>query len=193
MNRHPTRERGAALVELALISTILVTMVLGVFEIGMAWRDHQSITQASRSGARVGSQLGTSSAADNQILRAVQAGLGSQASDISRIVVYQADANGNMPAACGTAVAGYSGAANCNVYNAASLAQLSTANKWGSGNTCGPLDANWCSVNERNHAQATATYVGVQVEVTRHFLTGLFGGGTHTMSETTVMRIEPVQ
>jgi hypothetical protein len=157
----------------------------------MAWSDHQSITQASRSGARVGSQLGTSSAADNQILRAVEAGLGSQASDISRIVVYEADANGAMPTACKTAAVGYSGSAKCNVYDGTSLAQLGTPAKWGSGSNCGPLDGNWCSVTKRTNAQATATYLGVYVEVERQFLTGLFGGSTHKMSEATVMRIEP--
>jgi hypothetical protein len=29
------------------------------------------------------------------------------------------------------------------------------------------------------------------VEIERNYLTGFFGGGTHTMSDTTVMRIEP--
>ena len=187
------RERGAALVELALLVTLLITLVLGVFEIGMAWSDHQDVTRSSRSGARVGSQLGKAPQSDNQILRAVQAGLQDQASHVTKIVVYEADANGDMPAACKTASAPYSGSAHCNVYNAATFSELGTASKWGSGTTCGTLDNNWCSATARNNAQDTATYLGVYVEVERHYLTGLFGGGTHRMSETTVMRIEPAQ
>lgn len=187
------RERGAVLVEMALLVTLLITLVLGVFEIGMAWSDHQDITQASRSGARVGSQLGKSVQTDNQLLRAVQASLQDQASTVTRIVVYEADANGDMPAACKTASAPYSGSAHCNVYNAATFSQLGTASKWGSGAACGTLDNNWCSATARNNTQDGATYLGVYVEVERQFLTGLFGGGTHRMSESTVMRIEPAQ
>jgi Flp pilus assembly protein TadG len=187
------RERGAVLVEMALIVSLLITLVLGVFEIGMAWSDHQAVTQASRSGARVGSQLGTAAQSDNQILRAVQAGLQDQASTVTRIVVYEADANGEMPAACKTASAPYSGAAHCNVYDAATFAELGTASKWGSGSACGTLDDNWCSATDRDNAQDSATYLGVYVEVERQYLTGLFGGGTHRMSEHTVMRVEPAQ
>lgn len=187
------RERGAVLVELALVSTILVTMVLGVFEIGMAWSDHQEVTAASRSGARVGSQLGKAAQADNQILKAVQAGLGSQASQVAKIVVYEADANGDMPAACKTAAVGYAGGAHCNVYGATSLADLNTAVKWGSGSACGQLDGNWCSATQRSNVQDTATYLGVYVEVNHHYLTGLFGGGSLKLTETTVMRVEPAQ
>ncbi|MDH3683369.1 MAG: pilus assembly protein [Acidimicrobiia bacterium] len=184
-------ERGAALVEFALVATILSTFVLGIFEIGMAWSDHQSLTQASRSGARVGSQLGTLPEADNEALRAIEAGVGAVDGTISRIVIFEADANGNMPAPCVTATAGYSGAANCNVYDAASLATLGNPVLWGSGSSCGPNDGNWCSVTDRDDTQQTATYVGVHVEFQRDYLTGFFGGGTHTMAETTVMRIEP--
>jgi len=178
---------------MALLVTLLIALVLGVFEIGMAWSDHQAVTQSSRSGARVGSQLGKAPQSDNQILRAVQASLQDQASTVTRIVVYEADANGDMPAACKTATAPYTGGAHCNVYDASSFSELGTAAKWGSGSSCGTLDNNWCSATARNNTQDSATYLGVYVEVERHYLTGLFGGGTHRISESTVMRIEPAQ
>jgi Flp pilus assembly protein TadG len=173
------------------MATILATVVLGIFEIGSAWSDHQTITQASRSGARVASQLGTRGEADNEALRAVEAGFASVDGDISRIVVFEADANGNMPAACETATAGYTGPANCNVYGPAHIADLNTSSQWGSGTSCGPADGNWCSATERDDVQQTATYIGVMVEYDRDYLTGFFGGGSHTITEATVMRIEP--
>ncbi len=184
-------ERGSVLVEFSLIATMLATMVLGVFEIGAAWSDHQTLTQGSRSGARVGSQLGVTGEADGEILSAIEAALGGLGSDLSRVVIYEADSNGAMPAACEVATAGYSGGANCNVYDATSIANLGTPGLWGSGSSCGTADANWCSATERVDEQASATYLGVRVEIERHYLTGLFGGGTHTVTETTVMRIEP--
>jgi hypothetical protein len=178
-------------VEFAFMATILTTIVLGIFEIGSAWSDHQTITQASRSGARVASQLGTRPEADNEALRAVEAGFASVNGQISRIVIYEADANGDMPIGCQTAAAGYSGPENCNVYDAASIADLNTTSLWGSGGSCGTADGNWCSVTDRDDIQQSATYLGVQVEYERQYLTGFFGGGSHTVTEATVMRIEP--
>ncbi|MGF1598102.1 MAG: TadE/TadG family type IV pilus assembly protein [Acidimicrobiales bacterium] len=184
-------ERGAILVEFALVALFLVTLALGVFEIGMIWSDHQVLTQASRSGARVASQLGTAPEADRETLRAIEAGFGGVTATIDRIVVFEADANGAMPAACETASAGYSGPANCNVYDATDIAALGTDSAWGAGTSCGTADDNWCPVTDRDDAQATASYVGVRIEIDRSYLTQLFGGGTHAMTETTVMRIEP--
>lgn len=184
-------ERGAALVEFALVTGLLTTLILGVFEIGMAWSDHQSLTQASRSGARVGSQLGTRPEADNETLRAIEAAFGGVDGTITRVVIFEADANGDMPAACVTAPAGYNGVANCNVYDDTHVAAVDNPPMWGSGGTCGTADDNWCSVTERDDFQQTATYLGVHIEFERRYLTGFFGGGTHTISETAVMRIEP--
>ena len=189
-SRARRRERGAVLVEMSIVATVFITLTLGVFEIGMAWSDHQAVTQAARAGARVGSQLGTAGEADRGALLATEASLGSVGT-VERIVVFEADANGDMPAACETAPVGYSGAANCNVYDATSLANLSTLSLWGSGSSCGSADGNWCSATERDAALASATYLGVLVEIRRSYLTGFFGGGTHTISEYVVMRLEP--
>ena len=184
-------ERGAVLVEFLIIATLLATLILGVFEIGMAWSDHQAVTQTSRSGARVVRQLGLAGEADAETLRTVAAGLSGIGADVSRVIVYEANGDGDMPSACLAASAGYNGGANCNVYDANSIANLGSAGWWGTGSSCGSADDNWCSATDRDDTQATATYIGVYVEIERSYLTGFFGGGTHTMSEATVMRIEP--
>ncbi len=186
-----SRERGAALVEFSFMATILVSLVLGVFEIGSAWSDHQSLTSASRAGARVASQIGVDGSADSETLYSIEAAMGGLGSTISRIVVYEADINGEMPAGCATATVGYSGGLNCNVYDANSISNLSTPGWWGTGGSSGSADGNWCAPSERDDAQMTATYVGVLIEIDRPYLTGFFGGGTQSMSEATVMRIEP--
>lgn len=75
------RERGAALVELAMVVLPLMTIVLGIIEVGGAWKDKSAAVQASRQGARV---VTSSSVAnpdngiylgDQQALLAVLAGL----------------------------------------------------------------------------------------------------------------------
>lgn len=189
--RRPQSERGAVLVEFALVGTLLVTLVLGVLEIGMAWRDYQSLNQASRSGARVVSQLGAAGEADQQSLLAIEAALGPLAPAISRVVIYEADANGDMPVDCVTATAGYAGPANCNVYDRTSLDNIATSGWWGSGTSCGSADGHWCPPTERSDDLLTSTFVGVLVELDRSSITGMFGSSTQRISEATVMRVEP--
>jgi hypothetical protein len=45
-------ERGAVLVEFAIVSVILFTMLFGIIEFGSAFNDYQSLRQAVREGAR---------------------------------------------------------------------------------------------------------------------------------------------
>lgn len=57
--RRPGRRRaggedGQALVEFALIAPILLVLVFGIFDLGMAWNAYQVITDAAREGARSG-------------------------------------------------------------------------------------------------------------------------------------------
>ena len=55
-------ERGANLVEMALISTILLLLVAGVIDIGRAFNNYIIITNAAREGVRQGSRLPCSAA-----------------------------------------------------------------------------------------------------------------------------------
>ncbi|HKY59441.1 MAG TPA: TadE/TadG family type IV pilus assembly protein [Gemmatimonadota bacterium] len=54
-NRRETLgERGQSLVEFAIALPVLLAIVIGIFEFGMAWNQRQVITNAAREGARVG-------------------------------------------------------------------------------------------------------------------------------------------
>lgn len=191
--RRAHRERGSILVEFAIVAAGLVILLLGMFEIGGLWTTHQVVSQASRTGARVGSQLGTAAEADQGVLLAIEAALADQAADVTRIVIYEAGATGEMPSACETAAAGYVGSDRCNVYDHTHMAHLTSPGWWGSGTSCGTADANWCPATDRDDSQYTATYLGVYVEIKHHYLTSFFGGGGTTISDTTVMRLEPSQ
>ncbi|UDY35131.1 TadE family protein [Dermatobacter hominis] len=46
------RERGAALVEFALVVPIFVLLVMGIIDFGMAFNDYNSVRQGVREGAR---------------------------------------------------------------------------------------------------------------------------------------------
>jgi Flp pilus assembly protein TadG len=50
--RRSVRQRGAAIVEFALVLTLLITLMAGIFEIGRAFWYYDALTKATRDGAR---------------------------------------------------------------------------------------------------------------------------------------------
>lgn len=54
------RERGAVVVEMAVVAPLLLTIVLGIIEFGWVFMVRQTMTTAAREGARVASLQGTS-------------------------------------------------------------------------------------------------------------------------------------
>jgi len=53
-------DRGAVLVEFALVMPILVMLLFGLVSAGMAWNQNLSLSSAARAGARYGATLPTS-------------------------------------------------------------------------------------------------------------------------------------
>ncbi|MDQ1752735.1 MAG: hypothetical protein QOE71_3791, partial [Pseudonocardiales bacterium] len=51
--RRRGRERGAAAVELALLTPVLLLFVLGIIDFGRLWYTQISLSQAAREGARL--------------------------------------------------------------------------------------------------------------------------------------------
>ena len=73
--RRSAGDRGAALTELVLIVPIFAMIVCGVLEFGMAWRDSMTVSNALRSGARVGSNMGDDRYADYDVLKAIESAM----------------------------------------------------------------------------------------------------------------------
>jgi Flp pilus assembly protein TadG len=63
MKRH-TDERGQAMVEFTLIATVLATLLLAVFQFGVAFSDYISVADAARAAARKASTYGAGSTYD---------------------------------------------------------------------------------------------------------------------------------
>lgn len=173
------RERGAAMVEFSLVAILLMTMAFGTIEMGTAWSDSQLVTQAARSGARGATQLGINGQADSFAVQAIEAALGDMAPMVDRIVIYDAAAtDGSMPSACETA--GPPGVAgSCSVYD---VSDFGTYGTWS--------DGAW-PPSARNNAVSGPGHLGVRIEIDRPYITGFFAGSTFSISDTTVMRIEP--
>ena len=60
LRRSVRNERGAASVEFALVSVVLLMLVFGIVEFGRTYGQYQVLTAAAREGARVAAVRGTS-------------------------------------------------------------------------------------------------------------------------------------
>jgi len=66
------KDRGATLVESAIVFGLLFLALFAVIEFGLAFKDWLSVSHGSREGARAGATFGQDPAADILILRAVE-------------------------------------------------------------------------------------------------------------------------
>ncbi len=178
-------ERGSVLVELTMVLPLLVSLVLGMMEMGMAWRDQQTVTQASRQAARVGSHLGQASNADQQAIEAALAVLDDEQRDnINFIVVYKVTSvnpTGTLPPACKT---GSSAANKCNWYGPSDIA---------SGTFAGTAwEPNTRKITlGTSGGQSGPDRLGVYVSVHRPWFTGFFPGDGTEIDVRSVMQLEP--
>ncbi len=99
------RQRGSVLVEMAMVLLPLMTITLGIVEIGAAWKDKSTAVQASRQGARVitsssvaNPDTGDPYLGDQQALLAVLAGLpdgveqsGGAVVQVRKVIIFNAD------------------------------------------------------------------------------------------------------
>ena len=93
----PDRERGAALVEFAIIAPLLFLLLYGIVELGLGLREQLTMSNAVTTGARIGSVLGTDGGSDIAILRAVEASLvgGTDIDVVTSVVIYEANPDGS--------------------------------------------------------------------------------------------------
>ncbi|HJS72038.1 MAG TPA: TadE/TadG family type IV pilus assembly protein [Acidimicrobiia bacterium] len=66
------KERGATLVEAAVVYLLLFLSLFAIIEFGMAFKDWLSVSHGSREGARAGATFGQDPASDILILREVE-------------------------------------------------------------------------------------------------------------------------
>jgi len=190
--RREDGERGAVMIEFALVGMLLATMAFGTIEFGYGWRSSMSVLTAARAGARSVASMGTDNQSDYFALTSIRTNLDSAGllDGVQRVVIYKADAtDGDPPAVCtGTITAT---TAKCNVYTGDQVRSVA-AGQFSA--TTGCMTAatvkNYCP-NGRITAQGTADSIGVYVQARQKSLTGFFGGAGFLASRDAVMRMEP--
>lgn len=187
MHPQSVRERGAALVEFALVAPVLMLLIFGGFEYGMFFKDYLTVANTTRTGARVGSAAGSSADADYQILQSVKAAaaaLPGGSASIQQISIYKSASAGGAPTT--TCQTTSSATDKCNTYTASAFSQ--PASKFGCGT--GSIDSVWCPTTRIDSQAVGPDYIGVWVKTTHGFVTKLFGT-SRTITDSVVMRIEP--
>ncbi|MBL8775097.1 MAG: pilus assembly protein [Acidimicrobiales bacterium] len=187
-------DRGAALTEFVLIVPIFVLLMAGVLEFGMAWRDSMTVSNALRSGVRVGSNAGRERSADYDILKSIEAAMREipDTARVQRIVVYKANTANSAPSAsCMAGTPSSSTSAPCNVYTGADMAR--PASDFSGTTSCGTTapDRFWCPVNRQNQQALGADYLGVWMQVRYNYITHVFPGTGLTIKDRAIMRLEP--
>ncbi len=194
--RNRRRQRGQSLVEFSLIIPILMSLVLGIAEFGVAFGTNMTLMEATREGARVGAVLVSganslgctgatgSASVDPQVIAAVQRVIESPGSGIDKsrvlaIRIYKADASGNdTTGSYNEWTLGAGGAPVCGV----NLDFKPTSTHWDASTRSNTLPVGSIGVK--------ITYI-YRLFTPLSALTGLFGAGQITMVDQTVMAFEP--
>lgn len=115
--RRSGSERGVVLVEMALVAPILILLVVGIMEFGLAFRDRLTVSNGTQSAGRVAAALGNSDDSDIAVLQAVEQSLGilpgSGGGVIKHVQIWRSNGSGSPVSGCGAIG---SGGANCNWY-----------------------------------------------------------------------------
>lgn len=193
--RDGSRDRGAVMVEFVLAVPLVILFAFAIIEFSLIWRNSLTVTTASQLGARAAANAGPERLADYRALSSALSGLSELPPDavIERVVVFKPiDDQGTMDPDCRTATTGKTGL--CNVYVGSNLNNPSSTIFGVPGETCdsGDPDVFWCPTSRKNDFGTGFDRVGVFVAVRHQHVTGvLFGDTTRTLTQTTVMQLEP--
>lgn len=186
--RQSNDERGASLVEAALITPVFLTLIFAILEGGLMFRTNLMLANSVGSGSRTVSIIATSPTSDYQALQRMKAELSSMNTDnIDRIVIFHADGPLDTPSAACQDFGGQSAVGEeCNVYTPADWDRPES--EFGCQNP-NVLDSFWCPT-DRSASVANLDMVGVWIRGEHNFATGFFGND-FTMTDQSILSLEP--
>lgn len=203
-------ERGATLVELAIVIPIFLGLIFVIVDLGMAFRSKLIVDNAVQSAARVGAAVGNGLDVDLHILEKLISEVGMLPNNgvgiISHVEIYEVNADGspNTGELNRYFFAWTSSTTDCD---------WSPCPKGTSGNVPGKPEwdlypdgySGWAwTPDERNVAVGTLDVIGVKVYFVHTFITGFLpissplcdtpsGNPTNCWTEDSILRLEPLQ
>lgn len=189
--RRQSRERGAAMIEFALVLFPLALLAFGIAEMGTAWVAHNRVEGAVSTAARVGAASGNTEDADLNLLRALQSALPDEAlANLDRVIVFQpTNADGGIPAGCmkpvgSTNEVGVNSGRRCNTYSGATVRGALTS--LGSADDYWPATSRIASLANPGGPEQ----IGVWVRTRHENITGTFWGD-FTITRQSIFRLQP--
>jgi hypothetical protein len=172
-------ERGAVIVEFAILLPLLLLITFGIVEYSSAYHDASLTADATRAGGRVGSAMATNASYSSSIVDAVNSALSTLPSDAPQeLWIYKANANGYP----GTGTSFSNCATNCIRYTWNSAAKAFDASK--------PSGGGWPASSQQVCNQPFDE-LGVYLKINHDFVTKFFGPSL-TITDHSVFRLEPV-
>ncbi len=173
-----SREEGATLVEVAVILPLLLTLAIGLAEIGFLVIDYITVTNAARSGARTGSALTNDPSTDDAILDVVEEDLCNLNHGTVEVVrIYKANPDGSISSSVNNYTP--SGPLNCDTP--------------GHSFVCDAMEGgcNWPATSRNNTPPANFDQLGVRIEFTHQYVTTFLPLPDTGFTEDAIMQLEP--
>lgn len=170
-------ERGAVLVEAAIVMPVLVLLLFGILEWGLAFKTTLTVSSATRSGARTGSAMPRQSNYDTAVREAVETSLDAMSGNAVplELWIYKAGTNGKPE--------GYSSFSGCQP-------TLCHRYTWNGTQFVAQSGYSW-PATAQDACAGGADEIGVYVKVRHQFVSGMFGD-SRVLTDHTVMRLEPI-
>jgi hypothetical protein len=171
-----SNEGGATIVEFAIVMPLLLLLMIGIMEVGVAFYDYLTVEQASLEGVRTASFTGRSLDADCQTVTNVVATLpGGFLNRVQRIEIYHADTNGDQ-------IIGQT-----NTWQYTGGDPTDCVNNWA-------VTETWPAANRQTVAGPSAPLdiIGVRIRMPRTWISNFppFTGG-YTIDQSSILRMEP--
>jgi hypothetical protein len=198
-------DNGSVVLEFALILPFLATMVSGILELGLLFRQQNMLAGVAQAAARTGSHAGKDRSADRLTLASINAQLGQLPNtQLVKVVIYKSVAlDGSLPGGCGASPSaivsnGVGVNGSCNIYSPAQVAAAAAGTTYFggtpsvscAGGATSSLDRFWCPNDRRDTLATNPDFFGVSITADYTYVTKLFGAGPKQVNERAVFRVE---
>ena len=186
------RDRGAIVVEAALLMPLLILMFMGIVEYGIVYQQANSASTGVGAAAQAIAREPDERLADFHALQQIRTVFTAAelTANVKWVMVYKtSDSAGAPPAACVTAAtaltSGSTGVSGqCNIYAGPTIASYTTAS-FQSATCAAEPDSFFCPTN-RSSVVGTA-HMGVAIRFRQPWRTGILPGGGVTITDRSVI------
>lgn len=186
-------DRGATIVEFALLMPFLLFLAMGTADMGLAWIATDRVESASAQAARTAAVKGARVESDRDVLVTLATAMpAAELANLDRVVIFKPGVGGAVPSGCIKAAGDTSetGATGCNTYSGATVRAATATSMTGFGGTGTAKDRYWAPASRNDALSDPPDYIGVWVRTTHNSQVGYLFGSIG-ITKVTILRIQP--